>query len=272
MTDEQIAAVEWEGRSIAEWQVLWRVPELHVYTATASTNDDARTLAENGALAATTVIADVQSAGRGQAGRPWYAQPNASVLMSVVLRPLAAPSEQLELGTIPIRIGFAVAHAIRACTDLHVRLKWPNDIVLPDGRKLAGVLCEGALAPGRASFVIAGIGINVLQDDDDIPSELRGSAASLKSAGATSVQRSEIAGAVLRELARIRGREASPLSEQELLAIREIDLLNGRPVSVDGHARGIADGLAPDGSLLARDGDALAIIRTGSVRLIEEVR
>jgi BirA family biotin operon repressor/biotin-[acetyl-CoA-carboxylase] ligase len=271
MSNRQLAAHDWEGKSIAEWQALWRVPELHVFTSTASTNDDARLLAEQGALAMTTVLADVQSAGRGQAGRSWHAQPNASVLMSVILRPFAAPGEQLEFGTIPIRVGLAVARALISCTDLPVRLKWPNDVVLPDGRKLAGVLCEGSLAPERAAYVIAGIGVNVLQNEEDLPKDVGARAASLRTAGATSVTRSEIAGAILRELASLRGREARPLSKQELTAVRAIDLLNGRHVTVDGHARGIADGLAPDGSLLARSGDTLAIIRTGSVRLLEEV-
>ncbi len=270
MTDERTDAVQWDGKSIDMWQRLWRVPELHVYTRTTSTNDDARDFAENGAPPGTTVIANEQSAGRGQAGRRWHGNAYASIHMSVILRPIAAPGEQLEFGTIPIRVGLAVARAIRHVTDLPVRLKWPNDVVLSNGRKLAGVLCEGSLASEGGSYVIAGIGVNVSQDEKDLPFDLRATAASLKSAGATSATRADVIAAILGQLAQLRGGEARPLSQQELDEVRSIDLLSGRHVTIDGHARGIADGLAPDGALLLREGDTVATIRTGCVRLFEE--
>ena len=45
-----------------------------------------------------------------------------------------------------------------------IGVKWPNDLVGPDGRKLAGVLAEADLsstAPGVPAPVVVGIGINV---------------------------------------------------------------------------------------------------------------
>ena len=42
-----------------------------------------------------------------------------------------------------------------------LRVRWPNDVVDADGRKLAGLLVETALEDGRLAEAVIGIGINV---------------------------------------------------------------------------------------------------------------
>ena len=65
----------------------------------------------------------------------------------------------------------AAAEAIEACTELTVRLKWPNDLVLmvdSQWQKVSGLLLQGNLDPqGRLRSAVVGIGINV-----NIPREL----------------------------------------------------------------------------------------------------
>src|SRR3970282_1740053 len=59
---------------------------LHVIPRVTSTNDVARSLAEDGAGEGTAVLALEQSGGRGRLGRSW-ASPPGGVYLSVVLRP-----------------------------------------------------------------------------------------------------------------------------------------------------------------------------------------
>src|SRR5690606_21125731 len=77
----------------------------------------------------------------------------AAVLLSVLLRPDLAPRQ------VPLLcLGAAVATA-EACPDL--RIKWPNDLLGPDGRKVAGILAEMELGQGRVRYVVVGIGLNL---------------------------------------------------------------------------------------------------------------
>jgi len=40
-------------------------------------------------------------------------------------------------------------------------VKWPNDVVTADGKKIAGILAESASSGGALSQVVVGIGVNV---------------------------------------------------------------------------------------------------------------
>lgn len=115
-----------------------------------STNDWA--LQRLGMLAPGTVVfTRRQTAGRGRQGRAWLAPPGTLTASYIVAVPPArAPAMALAAG-------LAVVHAVGdACPTLKPRLaiKWPNDVWL-DGRKLAGVLCEG-----NGQRLVVGIGLN----------------------------------------------------------------------------------------------------------------
>jgi BirA family transcriptional regulator, biotin operon repressor / biotin---[acetyl-CoA-carboxylase] ligase len=78
---------QWEGKTVKEWQRLWRVPVLHILAFTGSTNDDVRLLAEAGSPELTVVIAEEQTAGRGRRGRQWHGAAEKSLHLSALLRP-----------------------------------------------------------------------------------------------------------------------------------------------------------------------------------------
>jgi len=88
------------------------------------------------------VVAEHQTAGRGRLDRRWESPPGTALLVSFVL----PPNPLLSLAA-----GVAAAEA---CGD-HVRLKWPNDLLLR-GAKVGGILVEA-----RAAKSICGIGINL---------------------------------------------------------------------------------------------------------------
>jgi BirA family biotin operon repressor/biotin-[acetyl-CoA-carboxylase] ligase len=107
-------------------------------------------------------VTDEQTAGRGRLGRTWRAPPGTSVLCSVLLRPAVVAARLPELSVVA---GRACAEAIRDVTGIEPAVKLPND-VLVGGRKAAGILAEAS--EGR---VVLGIGINVHQSADQLPTE-----------------------------------------------------------------------------------------------------
>jgi BirA family transcriptional regulator, biotin operon repressor / biotin---[acetyl-CoA-carboxylase] ligase len=143
--------------------------------------DEARTLALAGAAEGLVVVADEQTAGRGTKGRTWHSPPGTGLYATFLFRPPAGQT------LLPLAVGVALREAA-AETAPAVRLKWPNDLVW-EGRKIAGILCEGG-ADGRGSrFVLAGIGINVGQAAGDFPPELAARSASLRMAAGGPVDR-----------------------------------------------------------------------------------
>src|SRR3954464_13268160 len=69
----------------------------------------------------------------------------------------------------------AAAVAVAETAGPQAAIKWPND-VLVDGRKLAGILAEARPQDGWA---VLGIGLNVAVRLDELPPELRETAATL---------------------------------------------------------------------------------------------
>jgi BirA family biotin operon repressor/biotin-[acetyl-CoA-carboxylase] ligase len=252
----------WEGRALQEWERRWRIPSLTVYATTSSTNDDARALALRGSPAGTVVIAEHQSAGRGREGRSWEAEPGKGLLFSVILRYMAEAEAELATPT-PLRVGLAVAAALEGSGALSARLKWPNDVIAPDGRKLAGILCEAAQGAGEA-FVVAGVGINILQRE--WPPSLGATATSILESAGRAPARPVLLEAVLD---RLRPFAVGPpqLDESELRAYRLRDALHGRLIDVDGIRAGRADGIECDGALRVRSSAGARLIRSGTVRL-----
>ncbi len=103
-------------------------------------------------------IADCQTAGRGRRGRTWQSPRGENLYLSLGL---TFQGGFAILDGLSLVLGEAVANAIEQIGGRDIRLKWPNDIFLPQG-KLGGILVElqGELQEGVAR-VIVGVGINV---------------------------------------------------------------------------------------------------------------
>lgn len=257
----------WDGVPLAELQARWRVPRLQLQATTGSTNDDARALALQGSPAGTVVIAEHQSAGRGREGRTWEAEAGQSLLLSVILRPGRHRVAGIAAVT-PLRVGIAVATAIQRCAGLSPRLKWPNDVLAGDGRKLAGILCEAATGPDGA-FVVAGIGVNVRQRQ--WPESLAGTATSLLEAAGRAPARPELAGFIIDALRPFLLAGPS-FDDAELRSYLQLDALRHRAIDIDGVPAGIADGIEPDGALRVVTPAGVRVFRTGTVRVVAEPR
>lgn len=251
----------WQGVPVDIWRRRWGVPELLVLERVGSTNDVALDLAGNGAPRGTTILADEQTRGRGRRGRTWSAPAGSSLLMSMVFRPGRASSP------LSLRLGLAAARAVEGTVPVAVGLKWPNDLLL-DGRKLGGVLCEAANEGDRQAFVVAGIGINLSQGPDDWPPELRGEAISLEAvAGPVDVVR--LVGQVVRRWLAVGEAPSDRLSDEELRAYADRDVLRGRAVHVEGEGPGRAEGIEPSGALRVDTAGGIRRVFSGTVRLSE---
>ncbi len=131
------------------------------FTEMGSTNDAACRLAEHGARSGTTVVASTQTAGRGRLGRRWHSPTDAGLYVSIVIRGVAAGAYLTLAG------GVAVAQGIIRASGLPVQIKWPNDVIVPDGgrqsryRKVAGVLAEASSGAAGILYAVLGFGINL---------------------------------------------------------------------------------------------------------------
>jgi BirA family biotin operon repressor/biotin-[acetyl-CoA-carboxylase] ligase len=228
-------------------------PRVHL-RRTDSTNDRARALAIAGAPHGTLVTASEQTAGHGRQGRRWSAPPGSSLLMSLLLsdgstgaRTTGAAGSRGEPP--PPLLPLIAAVAVCDVAGEDARIKWPNDIVLvrPHGlAKLAGILAEGRPQQGWA---VLGIGLNVAVDPQELPAELRDTAATL---GLPSAEIEPILQRLLSALERRLGEDQQAILE----AWRARDALHGRAISwgVDGPGgpagRGEAQGIDGAGRLV----------------------
>ncbi|MEE9465642.1 MAG: biotin--[acetyl-CoA-carboxylase] ligase, partial [Candidatus Neomarinimicrobiota bacterium] len=138
------------------------------YPFTDSTNDDIWELLEQGlAEEGQVVVTDDQRYGRGRKGRRWFSAPEKGLAFSILLLPDIRISR---LGLISLAAGVAVVDALKAL-EVSAGLKWPND-VLVSKHKLGGVLIESRLAD-EGPIVVVGIGLNVNEEVDDFPKDLR---------------------------------------------------------------------------------------------------
>ena len=131
---------------------------VRVVAETGSTNADL--LAATGRMNAPTLLAaEMQTAGRGRAGRTWHSAPGTALTFSLAWK-LRMPLQSM-VG-LPLAIGVVVADVL-AQFGVEARLKWPNDI-LAEGRKLAGILIETAAPANLARdevWAVIGIGLNM---------------------------------------------------------------------------------------------------------------
>jgi BirA family transcriptional regulator, biotin operon repressor / biotin---[acetyl-CoA-carboxylase] ligase len=230
-------------------------PRVHL-RRTDSTNDRARELALAGAPHGTLVTAAEQTAGRGRQGRRWSAPASTALLMSLLLRSQPTDHGEELAPLLPLIAALAVCDVAGD----EARIKWPNDVVLERGdrlAKLAGIPTEGRPQEGWA---VVGIGLNVAVRIDELPPELHDSAATLG-------RRSQEIEPTLELLLDALERRLDEPAETTLRAWRARDALAGRPVAWSGGA-GEAEGIDGAGRLVvALAGGGHVTLDAGEVHL-----
>ena len=120
-----------------------------------STSDALKRRAETVAVGEFALLARRQTGGRGRLKRRWETI-DGNLHLSVLVRPgpLRWP------GHWSLLAGVALAQAVAACLPdaADLRLKWPNDLMLGEG-KLAGILAEAG--DHGAPWLVIGFGVNL---------------------------------------------------------------------------------------------------------------
>ena len=147
-----------EGRNIGN--NLWVFPEL------SSTNDWLKDFVlRNDTPGGALVIAEYQTHGKGRMNREWICPPGLGLLFSVYWIPRLSISRwPAYTMAAAMAVNDLLSEEAADPSDIHYR--WPNDILI-DGKKICGILAETATARG----VVIGIGLNVLQDQSQLPGD-----------------------------------------------------------------------------------------------------
>ena len=134
----------------------------HLLATVDSTNAEAARLATS-LSGPVWILAGEQTAGRGRRARNW-ASPRGNFHATLLMKPTEG------LAVVALR-SFAAALALRdACVAVTglpqaFSLKWPNDVLLNEG-KLAGILLESAGAGKTAAYLAIGMGVNLIAAPD----------------------------------------------------------------------------------------------------------
>ena len=216
-----------------------------------STQDALREQAQLGALEGTVVLSESQSSGRGRRGRGWQSPAGGGLYFSLLLKP------DLPLERVPL-LSLAAGVALREACGVG-GLKWPNDLLAPDGRKLAGILLEGDLRGEELRHVLLGIGLNVHSSG---PSDNTPAPASLEEFGP--VSRLELLVEILSALER--WVYAAP--QEVVNAWKSSSYTLGQRVKTPSGEVGIALDLDSSGALLIEVGGQLERITAGDVELL----
>ena len=245
-----------------------RVVEFHAEIG--STNDRAREALGQPGGDGLAVVADLQTSGQGRRGRTWISPAGANLLVSVAFRPDIAPRLT---GLLGVAAALAVRDAsARLAPDAGLAIRWPNDVVDRDGRKVAGLLIETALEGEELVEAVVGIGINVNWLPSEMPGEIAGRATSLLALTGATIDRVELLQVLLDAL----GAEVSALErgEAQVVRLRTTSWLDGRHVEVDtgaGTISGRAAGIADDGSLLLDTDLGRVVLSVGEVVRVQEL-
>jgi BirA family biotin operon repressor/biotin-[acetyl-CoA-carboxylase] ligase len=242
---------------------LARLESLELEPVLDSTSDALRRRPAPGPGHLHVMLAEFQRGGRGRRGRAWVSPFGSGLCLSVSW---LMDTARGGLAGLSLALGVAAQGALAKQGAAGVGLKWPNDLVVGNG-KLAGLLLDLDGEADGPMKIVAGIGVNVRPDP--------GLKAGLQMAGALQpvaldeccaglVSRNVLAGELIdafgEALATFEQHGFEPFAD----AWRALDVLYGRRVSVQVGKRtwhGLASGIAPDGALLvARNGELEAVM------------
>jgi BirA family transcriptional regulator, biotin operon repressor / biotin---[acetyl-CoA-carboxylase] ligase len=214
------------------------------------------------------LTAEFQSAGRGRRGRSWLAPPGGAVCLSWSW---SFEGLSAAMGSLSLAIGVSALRALRSLGIEGVQLKWPNDLVTPEG-KLGGILIEMRTESGGPVHVVVGIGLNIA-----LPAGLRATLAGMGTAAADLAllaapapppARASLTAALLAEgigaMREFALRGFAPFLDEYQAA----DALRDRPVRLQGSGPveyGIARGVDTDGALRIEHGGQVHRIIAGEV-------
>ena len=152
--------------------------QAEVYFTLGSTNTRARDVLEKEAIDAVLCTTEHQSSGRGQHGRKWLGPLGRNIYLSVGAK---LPLASLSRPGLSLAVAVEASRVLESCSVSEVRLKWPNDLMLPSPLqdapqttvygKLGGILVESTSSRDQC-LIVVGIGINVSLTPETAPQDI----------------------------------------------------------------------------------------------------
>ena len=243
----------WDGIGAPELAARLAVPVVIALESAPSTLDVAHSLAADGALDGTLVVAETQTAGRGRSGKRWTSAPGAGIWLTFIERSL----DPATIALLALRLGIVAAAALQPFVDAPIGIKWPNDLYVGRG-KLAGILAEARWRDGAPEWVAIGMGVNVAP-----PADVAG-AAGLRTGSSRVAALAALVPALRGAAAHLGALDAS-----ELAALAARDVSRGRRAIAPGE--GIVAGVSAAGELLLQlPNGTIASHRSGSLVFAED--
>ncbi len=214
---------------------------IYRFASLGSTNDEAQS---EKYMSGDLVVAERQSAGRGQRGNKWLSGEGLNLTLSSIFLP-----QGLEASA---QFVISQAAALALCDLLSARglsptIKWTNDIYIGE-RKIAGILIENRISGAHLTRSVVGIGLNVNQREFD---PLLPNPTSMRVAAGASFDReqilTELEEALNRRFAQIATAPELIRSNYHALLYRRGEL---HPFLLEGREQlGKISGVAPSGAL-----------------------
>ncbi|MBT8447092.1 MAG: biotin--[acetyl-CoA-carboxylase] ligase, partial [Gammaproteobacteria bacterium] len=247
-------------------ETLEHLGDVAVHGAVDSTNAELLRRAASSPIHGAVHLAEYQTAGRGRRGNAWLAPAGSAVCLSVGWE---IDTLRSALSRFSVMLGIEIARALRAAGLADAGVKWPNDIVLPDG-KLGGILVELQELPRGGIAIITGIGLNV-RLSGTLRADIQQPVTDLETALGRPPDRNVLAALVID--AAVRTLRAVSLDCLDGLADwDEFDTLLGRRVRIEATGpgdedaeEGVAAGIDASGALRLRQGTSCRSIMAGHV-------
>ncbi len=208
------------------------------------------------------VIADFQTSGSGRMGRIFHSPRGVGIYMTYVLN-----TENIKtLNLITSAAGLAAAEAIEEIYGIETKIKWPNDILL-SGKKACGILTKLITENGKIKFALIGIGVNVSNEKNDFPEELKQIATSLKIETGKEIDKNILTQKIIENLDKIFIEKI--FSERKIVdEIKKRSSMLQKKVFVKNEGKEyFALDISPDGGLVVKDGEGEKVIHSGEVEL-----
>ena len=236
-------------------------PRFEIHRDIDSTNEQVLKFLEPGQLY--ICLAERQRAGRGRRGRRWVSPFGRNVYLTIG-RYMKGPMSALE--GLSLVVGMQAVDVLRELGLRGVGLKWPNDLVLEDG-KVGGILVELKSQEDQGIGVVIGTGINLAISVHD--AELIDQSWSAVSSN-TAISRNVLAG-------RFAARLAEAVDEFDRYGFnpfvekwQDYNLYAGQPVKIIRGAEevtGLDRGIDEYGNLLLETDAGLQVHNSGEVSL-----
>ncbi len=171
---------------------------LEMMDSTPSTNILLLQRASSGAISGSVIAAELQTMGRGRQGRLWHSGLGNALTFSLLWRFDCGLSG---LAGLSLAAGLGLMRALKSLGINGASLKWPNDVLGPNG-KIAGILVEAQGDMLGPSAVVIGIGIN-LSLPQQISAQVNQPTGDLSQLVSVLPDRNLLLAEMLRELARV---------------------------------------------------------------------